>query len=85
MTSNTSSIHEEVREINELRKVVNTECHLVELELRRYKRQISISTGRVQLIYRKLRKIEKSKKTRLVVNLVEFDVLCKQIDWHVSA
>lgn len=85
MTTSTSSLDEELRKITELRKVVNTECHLVELELLRYKRQIRFSTGRIQLLYRKLRKIEKSKRTRLGMIIVEFDLRREELDWDVSA
>lgn len=85
MTTSTSSLDEVIKKVTELRKVVNTECHLVELELLCYKRQIRFSTGRIQLLYRKLRKIEKSKRTKLGMIILECDRQREELDGAVSA
>lgn len=84
MVTSTSSLREELRETIELRELVDKELHLIKLELRRYKRQMSVSNEGIQLISKELGKIEKSKRTKLARSIMEIDKRCDELDWKVS-
>lgn len=85
MATSASPLREELGETIEPREFVYQEHHLVELELCRYKRRMSVSPERILLILKELGKIEKSKRTKLASHVMELDRRCDGLEWKVSA